>query len=180
VYRFRSVRNSCLDLISSLIEVFGDLAVESILYVIDNLFMSTSPSDGDQKMASPQKGFSAFSLAKSVEEINIFEFTYSSKNKKHSWKKREVALFLVGSFAEDISMYRQRHPLYNLRETVEQIMKTDFNKTLMKSYLKGRSLWCASQLAEIVPRDFEDLNVAFFEQAIAILTEEPANPHLCP
>ena len=55
IYRFRSVRNSCLDLISSLIEVFGDLAVESILYVIDNLFLSTTVTD--QKIASPQKGF---------------------------------------------------------------------------------------------------------------------------
>jgi hypothetical protein len=41
-----------------------------------------------------------------VEEINIFEFSYSSSNKKHYWKKREVALYLIGSFAEDISMYR--------------------------------------------------------------------------
>ena len=38
VYKFRSIRNCCLDLVSSLIEVFGDLAVESILFVIENIF----------------------------------------------------------------------------------------------------------------------------------------------
>lgn len=38
VYKVRTIRNCCLDLISSLIEVFGDLAVKSILYVIENIF----------------------------------------------------------------------------------------------------------------------------------------------
>lgn len=83
-------------------------------------------------------------LAKSVEDINIYEFTYSSKNKKHFWKKKEVALYLVGSFAEDISMYRQRHPQYNLRTLVEQVISTDFESSMLKGQLKGRTLWCAS------------------------------------
>lgn len=48
--------------------------------------------------------------AKTVEEVNIYEFTYTSKNKKHIWKKKEVALYLIGNFVEDISMYRQRNP----------------------------------------------------------------------
>ena len=39
VYKVRSIRNACLDLISSLIEVFGDLAVESILYVVDKVLI---------------------------------------------------------------------------------------------------------------------------------------------
>lgn len=43
-YKQRSIRNSCLDLVSSLIEVFGDLAVESILFVVENLFLTTSAS----------------------------------------------------------------------------------------------------------------------------------------
>ncbi len=47
----RSIRNCCLDLVSSLIEVFGDLAVESILFVIENLFMTTA--DAGQQHSSP-------------------------------------------------------------------------------------------------------------------------------
>lgn len=42
VYKARNIRNSCLDLVSGLIEVFGDLAVESILFVIENLFLTTT------------------------------------------------------------------------------------------------------------------------------------------
>lgn len=90
------------------------------------------------------KLFEQQQIAKTVEEINIYEYTYSSKNKKHLWKKREVALFLIGSFAEDIQMYRQRHTQYNLSNLVDQIIKTEFSKALLKSYLKGRTLWCAS------------------------------------
>jgi hypothetical protein len=121
VYKLRNIRNSCLDLISGLIEVFGDLAVESILFVIENLFLSTT---GDTP--SPTKAKSA-SQAQTVEEINIYEFSYSSANKKHYWKKREVALYLIGSFAEDISMFRIRNPKYSLKALVEQMMATDFN-----------------------------------------------------
>jgi hypothetical protein len=38
VYKQRTIRNSCLDLISSLIEVFGDEAVQSILFIVESLF----------------------------------------------------------------------------------------------------------------------------------------------
>ena len=51
IYKMRSIRNCCLDLVSSLIEVFGDLAVESILFVIENLFMTTA--DANQQNSSP-------------------------------------------------------------------------------------------------------------------------------
>ena len=101
-YKQRSIRNSCLDLISSLIEVFGDLAVESILFVIENLFLTTSAESSSPTKIKSQGA----NQAQSIEEINIYDFTYSSSNKKHFWKKREVCLFLVGNFAEDISMYR--------------------------------------------------------------------------
>jgi hypothetical protein len=111
-------------------------------------------------------------MVSSVEEINIYEFTYSSTQKKHFWKKREVALFLVGNFAEDISMYRLRNPNCNLKKIVQEMMKTNFSKALIKSFLKGRTLWCASQLAEILPRDYEDLHCSILNLAINFLIEE--------
>jgi len=55
VYKTRSTRNCCLDLISSLIEVFGDLAVESILIVLENTFISGP----DELSGSPVKGKSS-------------------------------------------------------------------------------------------------------------------------
>ena len=52
VYKVRSIRNGCLDLLSSLIEVFGDLAVESIVFVSENLFLSTTNVESDQQVQS--------------------------------------------------------------------------------------------------------------------------------
>lgn len=43
IYKSRAIRNSCLDLISGLVEIFGDLAVQSILFVIENLLLTSSP-----------------------------------------------------------------------------------------------------------------------------------------
>lgn len=111
-------------------------------------------------------------FAQTVEEINVYEFTYNSKNKKHFWKKREVAIYLLGSFAEDISMFRLRNPTYNLRSLIEQLMVTDFERALMRGYMKGRTLWCASQLSEIIPKDFFELNLAILNLSIRSLIEE--------
>lgn len=38
LHRVQSIRNQCLTLISSLIEVFGDQAVHAVLLVVHNLF----------------------------------------------------------------------------------------------------------------------------------------------
>eukprot|EP00347_Sterkiella_histriomuscorum_P024270 403331713 len=165
-YKQRTIRNSCLDLISSLIDVFGDLAVESILFVVENLFLTTSASQ-----SSPTKIKSSVQ-AQSVEEVNIYDYTYSSSHRKHTWKKREVALFLIGRFADSISMFRIRNPNYNLRILIEEIMKTNFEKCRIKSYLKGRTLQCASQLSEIMPRDYEELHQNILEMSIDFLCEK--------
>lgn len=37
VFKLRNIKNQCVDLFSSLIECFGDLAVQSILQIIQNL-----------------------------------------------------------------------------------------------------------------------------------------------
>ena len=34
--------------------------------------------------------------------------TYESSNTKHTWKKKEVALLILGSSTDDIQTYRQR------------------------------------------------------------------------
>lgn len=70
-------------------------------------------------------------------------------------------------------MYRMRNPQYNLRQLVQEMMKTNFDKALIKGYLKGRTLWCASQLVEIMPKDYEEIHVNVLNLAIKFLIEEP-------
>ena len=37
----------------------------------------------------------------------MLEFSYDSSNPNHALKKKEVGLLLIGSVAEDISVFRQ-------------------------------------------------------------------------
>ena len=53
IYKERSIRNSCLDLISSLIEVFGDTAVESLFLIIDSLTSSNPITKPEATTDSP-------------------------------------------------------------------------------------------------------------------------------
>ena len=69
-YKVRSVRNLCLDFISSLIEALGDLSVHSILYVIEHVLFSSDTRNSSEAV-------------KTVEEVNIYEYTYTSTNPIH-------------------------------------------------------------------------------------------------
>jgi hypothetical protein len=51
-------------------------------------------------------------------------------------------------------------------------MSTDFSKALLSSYLKGRTLWCAACLAEIMPKDYESLNTEILDMAVRFLVDE--------
>ena len=44
-YKVRTIRNCCLDLLSCLIEAFGDLAVSSILTVIELMLIGETKSE---------------------------------------------------------------------------------------------------------------------------------------
>lgn len=69
-------------------------------------------------------------------------------------------------------MYRQRNPRYNLRNLVDHIMEMDFSKCMMSSYIKGRTLWCATHLAEIMPRDYEEIHLKILDYAIKFMMQE--------
>lgn len=75
------------------------------------------------------------------EEINVYEFSYTSPNPEHYWRKREVALVLLGQFAEDIQQFRIRNPSLNLKELATNTLKADIeNSGNLQAYLRGRSL----------------------------------------
>jgi len=75
------------------------------------------------------------------------ESNYFSQNKKHPLKRREVALFLLGTFAEDIQMFRVRNPDYNLKIVIQEALvegPAKYEGSKLKGYLRGRTLWCAN------------------------------------
>jgi hypothetical protein len=51
-------------------------------------------------------------------------------------------------------------------------MLTDFDRALLRGYMKGRTLWCATQLSEIIPKDYYELNMSILNLAIRTLIDE--------
>jgi hypothetical protein len=91
VFKARKIRNSCIDLISKLIEDFQDESISQLIFIVQNLFLTK-----DKKQSSPSKiNVQSEQQQTSIEEVNVYEFSYSSSNPNHFWKKREVALVLI-------------------------------------------------------------------------------------
>ena len=133
VFKLRNIRNQCVDLFSSLIEIFGDLAIGSILKITKDMLGGVEDdSDDDQEDLLGQQ---------QVEQV------YVSQNPNHAWKRQDVAMILLGLFIEDIQMYSIRHPEANIPQIVDQVTKVDFNHK-HASYLRGRCLWCAQSCIE--------------------------------
>jgi hypothetical protein len=104
------------------------------------------------------------------------ESNYVSKNKKHPLKRREVALFLLGTFAEDIQMFRVRNPEYNLKLVINESLvdgPAKYEGSKLRGYLRGRTLWCAIQLVEIMPAiDYDEIFNEILKMAAEVIIEE--------
>jgi hypothetical protein len=88
-----------------------------------------------------------------------------SPNPNHSWKRRDVAMILMGIFIEDIQMYCLRNPQFNLTKLIEEIVSNG----VMNTYLKGRTLWCASTCSEaLIFPDEETVKLKSFILDLAI------------
>ena len=74
-------------------------------------------------------------------------------------------------------MFRIRNPQYNLRLLINEALVVgpeliQTQKVSLKTYLRGRTLWCATQLVEIMPRDYDDVNSEVLKMAAEVLIEE--------
>lgn len=86
------------------------------------------------------------------DDIDVLKYTYNSSDKKHGLKKREVALYLLGSLSDDIIKYRDRKGASNfpLIKIFGSITLPDLKKKETPTILKGRSMWCATQLSALM------------------------------
>ena len=137
IFKVRNIMNQCVDLFSSLIEIFGDQAIRAILDIVADLMEIPKKKSEEE---DPENVVPTEILTTSI---------YLSKNAQHGWKRKDVAMILVGLFIEDLQMFTIRNPDEDLVALISAIVKLDFGKSgSMSSYLKGRSLWCASTCSE--------------------------------
>lgn len=155
-----SVRNYCLNFISQIIENFDDDAVEAILWVAENFLLSMSES----KAPSVETNF---------DEVDVMKYTYNSTDNRHGLKKREVALFLLGSISDDIVKYRERKGATNfsLINIFGSIILPDLNNKDIPNILKGRAMWWATKLSGLmIDKDPHCIDVV--NSSVAMLSKD--------
>lgn len=83
------------------------------------------------------------SIETSFDEVDVMKYTYNSSDKRHGLKKREVALYILGSLSEDIIKYRNRKGATNasLMNIFSSIVLPDLKDAKTPNILKGRSMW---------------------------------------
>ena len=71
------------------------------------------------------------------------KYTYNSKDKRHGLKKREVALYILGSLSDDIIKYKNRKGATNksIINIFSSIVLPDLQDQSTPNILKGRSMW---------------------------------------
>ena len=57
--------------------------------------------------------------------MNLDEYSYISDNTKHQWKRKDVAILLIGLFTEDIQMFCLKNNV-DLIDILGTIINTDF------------------------------------------------------
>jgi hypothetical protein len=151
-FKKRNIKNQCVDLFSSLIEIFGDLAIKAILNIINNL-LGVDDENANQDQDPEQMVSQA-----------LDEKVYMSAQQNHPWKRKDIAMILFGLFIEDVQMYVLRNPELDLTDMIKQIVEIDFKASgNMRSYLVGRALWCASTCSEaLVTSDEKTIMLKIF------------------
>lgn len=153
----RNIKNQCVELFSSLIEIFGDQAIRSTLLVISYLleindkFESQLSESSSVEESKSSEGIleNETAISTNKDQQDLKEFTYYSNHKLHMWKRKDVAMILLGLFIEDVAMFLVRNPKISLTQLIEEIINTNFTESLqMSPYLKGRALWCTSNYSE--------------------------------
>ena len=177
MHRVQSIRNQCLTLISSLIEVFGDMAVQATLLVVQNMSRDGKTVDAEnpwlqrlkmpgaadndfgddeddeeeesktplQEGVDPEQARMEVRMRKEAREFKALlrEHVYISAHPNNEWKRRELAILLIGSFIKDISAFLIRNPIYDLLQNLfDEMILCDFTPAppLLRSLLVGRAL----------------------------------------
>lgn len=112
-------------MISSLIEVFGDDAINALLLVLQRMFAAELQKEEEIKKKelveeTKSEGSDEEEEEKEAKEFKelLEELAYVSKHPKDQWKRTEIAFVISGVFMEDISMYMIRHPMFDAQTII--------------------------------------------------------------
>ena len=83
------------------------------------------------------------SVETNFDDVDVMSYTYDSDNKSHGLKKRDVALYILGSLCDDILKYRDRkgEENFSLMNIFGSIALPDLKNNDTPTILRGRAMW---------------------------------------
>lgn len=165
------IRRLVLNCLSDLIENFSEEATQAIMVVSEKFLTNMKEEDvyGFLKdvfeklrlTESKSPVLQDFDSEKLVSLVKTSHF--EGEHNHHRWKKREIGLLLMGSFAEDIVTFlTKKMNNYDIIKLVDRLIG-DFYETstfilykilisffIDNAILRGRTLWCITQFSEVL------------------------------
>ena len=145
---WRSARIAALKLVSDIIEIFGDTAVNVILQVISNTLQGLS--NGVINLLSSTYA-EMQEIAQGVNsELERLARQYSEN---YAWKMREAVVLLLGSLSKDIIMFNVKAKKHGNQQidigtVLYQVILKDLKNS--KDQLRGRALWCIGKISDLI------------------------------
>ena len=145
---WRSARIAALKLVSDIIEIFEDSAVNAILQVISNVLHEINSGVVNLLQSSYPE------MQEIVKDINLqLEMISRSYSINYSWKMREAVVLLMGSLSKDIILFnakarKQGKNQIDIGNVLYQVILKDLRNS--KDLLRGRALWCIGKLSELI------------------------------
>lgn len=173
------LRRGVLGCLSDLIENFADDATQAIRVVsekflknikeeevygfLKNAYDKLSLADPNSALLQDFDSEKLFSLVKTSH--------FEGEHPDLQWKKREVGLLLIGSFAEDIvTLLAKKMNNFDIIELVERLIG-DFYET-SNPIIKGRTLWCITQFSEVLTGKGVETLLSLYKLSATCLVSE--------
>ena len=92
------------------------------------------------------------SVETNFDDVDVMSYTYDSENSSHGLKKREVALYILGSLSDDILKYKDRKEEedFSLMNIFNSIALPDLKNNDTPTVLRGRAMWGATQISSLM------------------------------
>ena len=167
---WRSARIAALKLVSDIIEIFGDTAVNAIMQAINKVLYDLQNGLANLLNCSYPE------MQEIVKGINVQLDVISRQNSlSYSWKMREAVVLLLGSLSKDIIAFnskakKQEKNQINIGNILYQVILKDLKNS--KDLLKGKALWCIGKISDLIEADHY-LNV-FIEASACIKSKSIA------
>lgn len=177
------IRRKVLSCLSDLIENFSEEATQAIMVVSEKFLTNMKEEevygflkDVFEKLRlteSKSPVLQDFDSEKLVSLVKTSHF--EGEHPHHKWKKREIGLILMGSFAEDIVTFltKKMHN-YDMAKLVDRLVG-DFYET-NNPVLRGRALWCITQFSEVLAGKGVETLLSLYKLSATCLINEKILP----